>query len=258
MTILCIYRAEEFSPNMSDSDSAILDCVAEKLSLFGYNIEKQKEEFLNIDNPSSYSLILSMARCDSSLDKIENSGVPSINTPSSVHIASCRTSMFAQGDCTSFPLWIKKNKGYSQKQDDVCYVSDFSEYDKAVCKMKERGIDDIFISSHIDGDLIKFYGVRNTSFFLYRYISDMKHSKFGWEEINGPAKGFRFSEEELHSEAALLSERTGVAVYGGDCVISSDGKIHIIDFNDWPSFSSCREEASDAIVELVKSVLEKN
>ena len=30
--------------------------------------------------------------------------------------------------------------------------------------------------------------------------------------------------------------------------MGSDGVLKIIDFNDWPSFSSCREEASRAIV----------
>ena len=34
-----------------------------------------------------------------------------------------------------------------------------------------------------------------------------------------------------------------VPVYGGDCVVSEDGSIRIIDFNDWPSFAPCREEA---------------
>ena len=34
-----------------------------------------------------------------------------------------------------------------------------------------------------------------------------------------------------------------VPVYGGDCVVSSSGEIRIIDFNDWPSFARCREEA---------------
>lgn len=255
MTILCIYRAEEFSPNMADCDKAILDCVAEKLSLLGHQIEMQKEEMLKINNSESYSLILSMARRESSLRIIEESNIPAINSPSSIRIASCRTSIFAQGDCTSFPMWIKKNRGYSQHRDDVCFVSNSSEYDDAVFRMKQRGVDDLFVSSHVEGDLIKFYGVNRTSFFFYSYVSDTKHSKFGWEEINGSVKGYKFVEEELRKEATLISERTGIDVYGGDCVISRDGEIHIIDFNDWPSFASCREDASNAIVELVKCFL---
>ena len=31
-------------------------------------------------------------------------------------------------------------------------------------------------------------------------------------------------------------------VYGGDAIVKSNGTYVIIDFNDWPSFSRCREE----------------
>ena len=38
-----------------------------------------------------------------------------------------------------------------------------------------------------------------------------------------------------------------VHVYGGDSIVSPDGTIRIIDFNDWPSFAPCRKEAAIAI-----------
>ena len=37
-------------------------------------------------------------------------------------------------------------------------------------------------------------------------------------------------------------------VYGGDAIVSPDGEVHIIDINDWPSFSPCLDEAAQAIV----------
>ena len=40
-------------------------------------------------------------------------------------------------------------------------------------------------------------------------------------------------------------------IYGGDVIIGSDGIARLIDLNDWPSFSACREEAADAIAGLV-------
>ena len=43
----------------------------------------------------------------------------------------------------------------------------------------------------------------------------------------------------------------GLTAYGGDCIIDSNGMIKIIDFNDWPSFSKCRENASKAIAATV-------
>ena len=40
-------------------------------------------------------------------------------------------------------------------------------------------------------------------------------------------------------------------VYGGDCVVSATGEIRIIDFNDWPSFARCREEAGPEIAKCI-------
>ena len=41
------------------------------------------------------------------------------------------------------------------------------------------------------------------------------------------------------------------AIYGGDCIVRCDGSYAIIDFNDWPSFSVCRQAAARAIAKLV-------
>ena len=46
------------------------------------------------------------------------------------------------------------------------------------------------------------------------------------------------------------------AIFGGDCIITPDGKINIIDLNDWPSFSPCAEEASEAIAAAVAETIE--
>ena len=43
----------------------------------------------------------------------------------------------------------------------------------------------------------------------------------------------------------------GLKVYGGDAIIGDDGIPHIIDLNDFPSFSPCRKEAALAIKELI-------
>jgi hypothetical protein len=45
-----------------------------------------------------------------------------------------------------------------------------------------------------------------------------------------------------------LATSIGVIVYGGDAIVRSDGSFVIIDFNDWPTFSPCREEAAKAII----------
>ena len=49
------------------------------------------------------------------------------------------------------------------------------------------------------------------------------------------------------SEVERLAQLVGIEVYGGDAIIDSEGRFYIIDFNDWPSFSRCRDEAAEAI-----------
>ena len=44
-------------------------------------------------------------------------------------------------------------------------------------------------------------------------------------------------------------------LYGGDAVVSSEGDIRIIDFNDWPSFSACRDDAAKAIAARIHQML---
>ena len=40
-------------------------------------------------------------------------------------------------------------------------------------------------------------------------------------------------------------------IYGGDAIIADD-TAYLIDLNDWPSFSACREDAAKAIAQLIK------
>ena len=48
-----------------------------------------------------------------------------------------------------------------------------------------------------------------------------------------------------------MARETGIVTYGGDAIVRADGSFCIIDFNDWPSFSRCRDEAADAIAAFV-------
>ena len=101
------------------------------------------------------------------------------------------------------------------------------------------------------GDLIKFYGIHNSPFFFWFYPFDEGHSKYGLEAINGKSKGIDFDIERLKDICHDASEALGVEIYGGD--------IRIIDFNDWPSFAPCRNEAAPfiakAVLNYVKSKL---
>jgi len=113
-----------------------------------------------------------------------------------------------------------------------------------------RGITTAVINEHLVGDLVKFYGVAGTDFF-YWFYPNLQHSKFGLEKINGKAHGILFDKEQLQQ---ICNEAAGVLnlkIYGGDCIIDEDGTIRLIDFNDWPSFAPCRNEAAPCIAECI-------
>jgi len=99
-----------------------------------------------------------------------------------------------------------------------------------------RGIAHIDVRAHVVGDWLKFYGVSGTDFF-YCYLPE-----------SGKAS---VDEQQIRRLAATAAELTSLDVYGGDCVIRPDGTLVLVDLNDWPSFSPCRDEASRAIAERI-------
>jgi hypothetical protein len=147
--------------------------------------------------------------------------------------------------------WLKRGDAAAQESGDVVYVADKEGLAMAVKTMQRRGITDYVVSAHVVGDLVKFYGVGQGRFFRYYYPTDDGQSKFGNECHNGVACHYPFSEEVLRQEVERLAAATGVSIYGGDAIVRADGSFCLIDFNDWPSFSRCREEAADVVTELV-------
>ena len=62
---------------------------------------------------------------------------------------------------------------------------------------------------------------------------------------------YPFSIKKLKQDTDKIARLAEVPVYGGDCIVDETGKYWIIDFNDWPSFSPCIEDASKAIVKYI-------
>ena len=143
--------------------------------------------------------------------------------------------------------WVKKNRGYSEQAADVCYAADGDQLTTIVAQMKARGIDDIYVTPHVEGDLVKFYGVAGTDFFRTFYPGDDGQYKFSQEEVNGAPSHFPFDAESLQHTIDRAALAVGLDFYGGDVVVDAEGKATLIDFNDWPSYSRCREEAARAM-----------
>lgn len=274
--LISIYRAERYSPNSVERDKAIMDAVCEKLST-RYNIYKTREEDIetegmplmqrlpdaHLPHSSTPLLVLSMARSRKALNiltQMEGEGARVINRPQPVLNAtrSVIDRMMRENDFPCAPLhgdhgwWIKRGDEAAQEKGDVRFAANEKERDIITEEFRKRGITDIVTTAHVDGDLVKFYGVAGTAFFHTTYPTDGGFSKFGDERRNGTSRHTSFDIAALHSDALRLAQLTGIEVYGGDCIVRSDGSYAIIDFNDWPSFSVCRHDAAEAIATIAE------
>lgn len=261
LKIIAIRRDNRFSPNNVEKDRLILQAVADRLSNHFSIAVPMVDEAGFSQNPTDADVFVSMGRLASTLTALackEHRGSLVINSAEGVR--RCKRSLLDRlmrdNHIAMPPLegshgyWLKRGDGAAQSKDDVVFCPDEQALKAARNSFAERGITDVVASAHIVGDLIKFYGVRST-FFRVFYPSDDGISKFGDERVNGLAHHYSYNAASLHSEAERLAQLTGVAVYGGDAIVDSDGRFYIIDFNDWPSFSRCREEAADAIARYV-------
>lgn len=275
MNIIAISRGTRYSPNHVGNDAAIYNKVVEELRRMGHSVQTcSEEEFLALPLPEGEALVVTMARDALTLDRLmewEIQGATIINSPRGVlncvrqpmtellmkHGVPHPQSWISATDKplpedVTFPCWLKRGDSHALVKEDVCYASTRDEAIRVVADMHERGIPSVVINEHLVGDLVKFYGVQGNDFFHWFYPSAHSHSKFGLEAINGQAQGLPFDPAQLKECADEAARVLDVPVYGGDAVVMADGSIRIIDFNDWPSFAPCREEAARAIAGRVR------
>ena len=274
---LLIQRAACYSPNSEEKDLAILQEVGcffddAKIISEGEFVEKFSTDNQLISAESvgavnAYYQIISMARSPKALDcleQLEQSGIQVLN-PSAGVWACQRSNVDKVMRENYLPLppdkgddgyWVKRADTTAQSKEDVCFCHDWSEVEKIKSTFMQRGITDVVTQAHVKGDVVKFYGVEGTGFFRYYYSGDDTETKFGDEERNGKPRYYSFSSSNLQADAEKLACLLQTPVYGGDAIIQEDGSYVIIDFNDFPSFSRCREEAAKAIIGRMKQKVE--
>lgn len=266
-------RAGKFSPNCENNDGLILHAVARELVSHGFLVDEIPETDLNSLSRSDIGVFFSMARSREALEILkekENAGAIVINSPSCllVNNRSNITRIFAANGIAmpesefiskghrpslTFPFWLKRGDACAQSRYDVTYVADDETLHEALASFAARGITDIVVNEHLCGDLVKFYGVYGTDFFYTLYpTKNGKSGKFGLEQFNNEIHNYGFSCESLHAACTNAARLLGFAVYGGDCIVGQSGEFRIIDFNDWPSFSCCRDEAAKVIAAKIE------
>ena len=275
-----IMRAGAYSPNHIGNDAAIFNAAAEQLRKRGYVVNIYSEEQFKL-NEIKENVILNMCREQSSIAKLqqlEDQGKLVIN--SGYGIENCtreRMTRILLGNNIPYPdslivdtneaikpllkksgfqsCWIKRGDFHAMHKEDVSYVRHPEEAQEVLQEYFLRGIKRAVINVHLTGDLVKFYGVRGTPFFFWFYPFDEGHSKYGHEAINGKSQGIKFNLKEMKNICERADEELNVVIYGGDCIVSPEGEMRIIDFNDWPSFAPCRNEAAPHIAKAVISLI---
>lgn len=279
-----IRRDTCFSPGSEVRDEAIFSAVRHVLERRGVRVCVKSEREIGSFPVCDSVGIFSMARSQGALEALaayERCGVFVINPASGVH--NCTRTVWAdyfrnqkvpspysvglnlmsetfEHDIRHlsekiFPCWIKRGEQCSQEVHDVCYVAGMDELWNVCTEFRRRGIYSAVLSAHVCGDLVKFYGVQGTSFFRFFYPAERGYDKFGGTGENACHHGFLFDVRALEECCERVAVGLRTPVYGGDCIVDSEGHFYIIDWNDWPSFSVFLQEASEAIAEKLLSGL---
>ena len=276
-------RAGAFSPNHIGNDAAIFNLVAEQLRKRGCEVNVYSEEQL-CSGEVTEPVVLNMCREQRSiavLQQMEDNGVLVIN--SGYGIENCtreRMTRILLGSNIPYPeslivdtdegvrdalkaahierCWLKRGDFHAMHKEDVCYARHSEEAQEILQEFFLRGIKRAVINRHLEGDLIKFYGLADNSYFYWFYPFESQHSKYGAEAINGKPRHLPFDPERLKAISVKAAEVLDVKIFGGDCILGEDGSMAIIDLNDWPSFAPCRNEAAPYIARYVMNAIKEH
>jgi glutathione synthase/RimK-type ligase-like ATP-grasp enzyme len=259
--IMGIMRDKKFSPNHVGNDAVIMKMTAQELHKMGLKVKVLYENNF-VKNNYEYENYFSMARNENTLlklEKLEKNGASVFNSPVGVYNSGRErmvpifqehslpiplsilidNSNFDSDVLKDFPsnkVWLKR-ENHSMHREDVTPIYSKSECEMTIQEFKRRGIKQSVIQENKTGSEIKFYGVKGSDF-------------FSWYYVNGGVRN-KFAENDLIDISNKAANVLNLDIYGGDAIISENGDISIIDFNDWPSFAPVKEEASKAIAKLI-------
>jgi hypothetical protein len=269
MKALGIYRETQNSPGRESDDALILKAVMDQLSILKTECVLMTPEEFDRAETKGFDLIVPM--CETyprlmRLKKIEaDTGVVVVN-PADTVLGCYRTRMlesFAKTPGLNYPptevrrttpeankkapaydapqgWWLKRGDVHNTCAFDVVFAKDWAEAEAIRREFESREIKDLAIQRHTDGDLIKFYGVGPGQWFTWFYHDP------------STARRLPFEIEDLAQQAELAASAVKVEVFGGDAIVSPDGKINIIDINSWPSFARVRTEAAVQIARRLR------
>jgi len=272
-TVIAVSRTERFSPHSEARDRAIYENACAELEARGFDVVQVAEDSIGAGRLSS-GFYLSMARSNRALEFLrreEERGAVVVNSPSvlitinrfllaekfsqaGINVPQTEVMNSVSGPSLNYPFWVKNINPFTRDEHDVAFISSEKDFEAYRQESESRHDISTIAEEHIEGDLIKFYGVGEGFFYYYYPTSDQSfRGKFNNESVNGAPHNISFDKDELRRLCRLASGVIGLPVYGGDAVIDRDGNIYIVDFNDFPSFGACRKMAAKAIVDYIET-----
>ncbi len=268
MNVLGVYREPMYSPGRTDDDARIIEMTVRQLAMHGHAVHLVPADRLDA-RVNGADCVVTMAESDRALGILqewENRGTRIVNTAAAVY--GCRRDALVRVlQKSGVPLpesrllpvrdvhrylsfdngerwWLKRADVHSTRPGDVVQAGSPGELLQAVDRFAGNGIERVIVQQHAEGEIIKFYGIADETYFSAFIIP--KHGAGSAEEVRYPC---------LQALAARAARAVGLEVYGGDAVVTSDGRFLLVDLNDWPSFSRCADAASGAIAAYIDGTL---
>ena len=265
--LLGIYREKRFSPGIhAAGDAEILELTQAALERAGYRATLIVPEHLPTMSPTA-QVVFSMCQSLEALDILqewEQRGVLVLNTPTAVR-ACYRLALVTALSQTTLPFpqslvvplhtaepievvcpvlpepaagwWVKRGDVHAMQTDDVVFVRHASDVPAWLVRLRQRGIRHAIVQEHMAGQECKFYAVRGHG---------VVHALAPHAAYCPP-----IDQDRLNTLAQQAGEVLGLDVFGGDCLVTPDGALCLIDINDWPSFRGCRPVAARHIAQHI-------
>lgn len=256
-----IFRERAHSPGRESDDAEILRLTGKHLEARGFQVSLRTPEELNgavDDRPAFVFLMCEGAGVLARLRVWEGQGVLQVNSPLAV-LNTYRERMIAQLEEADvafvrsqvvsthrvdghrpLPVWVKRADVHNTQDGDVTFAPSPAAVHDALHGLAERGIPRAVLQPHVDGDLVKFYGIGTGNepgggppWFRWFYHKDQR------------VAGHPFAPALLARSVRQAATALGLEVYGGDAIVTAAGEVVLLDLNAWPSFALYRDEAAE-------------
>ena len=266
--ILGIYREACFSNRAVDADQAILDRALDHMAQIAPDVEILRvhpdQEKFTIQH-QEVDLVLSMAQSENALlflEKLEVGGIKVMNSTHSIRNCyrvvlsklltqktdlSPRSCVVENSDdikrCQKIltnGAWIKRGDFHALEDGDVQFCDSCDKLETIVADFKKRGVNTLILQEHVEGQIYKFYGVSDRYFSL-RYMGHTTKDRYNLETKENTLQVDPLTLESIAFECTGMMD---LSFFGGDFIITEEGRPYLVDVNDWPSFRTCRDEAA--------------